>query len=192
MAKLHQYNAEARARIAAAVRKTEAATDHDRGGTRRREYANASGPFLSITQADIEHGFDGQVRRARGDWGSSLGEIGDEIKVNNPGAKVWAGSTVITMFTSLSGAPRRGVILKAWSATRIRGIATAAIAPGESRQLTDVVGIDGPFPEDTAIVTLPTEFVSIASGLTVWAELQFVSGDGSKWFVYSADCDGGE
>lgn len=190
--KIHQYNAAARARIAAAVRKSEASTDHDRGGTRRREYANPSGPFLAITQGDIEHGFEGQVKRAKGDWGSSLEEIGEELKAQNPGPKIWAGSQVITMFTSLAGAPRRGVIIKAWSATRIRGIASAAIAPGETRQLTDVVGIDGPFPEDTANVTLPTEFVSIASGLTVWAELQFVSGDGSKWYVYSADCDGGE
>jgi hypothetical protein len=152
-----------------------------------------SNPWLAVAYADIDHNNTGEARVAFGETGF-FSTSAEEITVYNPGLKVWSGSELLLVYPSwTSEVPEFDVwyIARAWSATRIRGIAAADISPQASGSLNNVVSLDGHFSPTTASVFLPTTEIAIQAGFAVWAELVYGEDPSpySRWEVYSADCE---
>jgi hypothetical protein len=169
---------------------------------RQAEFGTAPGsgyPTLVIASADIEHDQVGACRIAKGEWDPALfvaGDAVDELQVFNGREKIWSGSRVLAVWPSfrwLSPAdePITGIWMAqtAWSATRIRGVASAAIAAGATGTIGSVQPINGHYASSNATVFMPTAFVSVESDVVVWAELAWDAVTKlSRWEVYSADC----
>lgn len=195
---IEQYNRAARARIDAAVKWVEANRQRlnplgrvDRQGPARMT------PYAVIAAEDIEHGaFGGAHWSSASGWDSAwVADTAREVEVYNPGPKVWSGAQLIVGPAALGGTDQgdgqKLVILRAWSATRIRGLATGQISPGATGSIGTLVTIDGHYAPagGTAPVYLPTAHVIVKSGKVAWAELRYRP-EGSRWEIYSADCDG--
>lgn len=192
MAKI--YSDKARQRINRAVRRVEKFTT--RKAPRRRRGGVMQLVTYAIAQEDIEHDSFGDIKLATAaSMDSSYTAADDDIdEIFNPGPKIWAGSRILMERGTLAGTTDRQdtikwIVRQAWSATRIRGLAVTAISPGGSADLNTLAPVNGHYGAATANVYLPTAYVSINQGLTVWAELVYRSGTGvSRWEVYSADC----
>lgn len=186
MTQAQQYNAQARRRIASAVEWVER---YRRQGQRDpftpgRQLIHI--PTFAIASEDIEHGSFGDCKLAGANsFDSTLTAIDDrDLVIYNPGDKIWAGSPILYTHGGLAEADYasnvRFVALDAWSATLIRGTATAGIAAGSSGTLSDVVPLNGHYPLATAPVTVPTGFPAVTAGAKIWAALAFVGGV-SRW-----------
>ncbi len=147
-----------------------------------------------IADTDIEHNTTGIAYYAVANNATATYTPGAKwAYVYNPGQIIWDGSLIHAAPVSvLPGVAIPSTdylhVTRAFSATRIRGLAAGAIAHGATGTIDNVVGIDGRFSNTTAPVFLPTTHVSIADNLPVWAELRYVDGVGSRWEIYSADC----
>lgn len=152
---------------------------------------SAGHPRLLFASEDIEHGQQGTCTIATGPM-ASLSAGTEEVEVWNMRQKIWSGALLMASWPTWDGEDETGTEMwtcfHAWSATRIRGQATADIQPGATGTLNTLVPMDGTYGPATASVFLPTEHVVVKSGLPVWAELVF-SGTTSRWEVYSADCE---
>lgn len=193
---IHQYSQEARRRIAAAVRWVEARP--------RDALTTVPTPARTIkhklvrAQADIEHGQVGQVKHLSGvAFGQSVDLLSNDtaFKVYNPGHKVWSGADCIVAPIGLPGQDQTNqagwYIVKAWSATRIRGKTTGAITHGQTGTIDNITTIDGTVSFASTSVYLPTDVKDVTANLLVWAELVFrTSTNTSRWEIYSGDCPG--
>lgn len=194
---IEQYSKQARARIDAAVKWVEA----------NRQRLNPLGrvdlkgparmtPYAACATEDIEHGSFGDAKWAYASGWDSTWQVDVErtFRVYNLGPKVWQNSPLIVGPAAIGGADQGDgqqlVILRAWSATRLRGLASSQINPGTTGVLHTLTLIDGTFAPATASVYLPTAHVAIKTGKVAWAELRYRP-EGSRWEAYSADCDGG-
>lgn len=193
--KLHTYDSVTRRRIKAGLQLIERKRT---GSTDVNSWRPPISQFVwAIADEDIEHDTKGDVNRGEGASYEATLTAGEAITdVYNPLPKIWDGSRLLMFYAALAtagdGEAARWVVANAWSATRIRGVASAAISPGATGTIDTVVTMDGHYGQTTAQVYLPTTYVSIDSGLAVWAELRYVdAATGSRWEVYSADCDGG-
>jgi hypothetical protein len=157
-----------------------------------------SPPIDKLVQAaeDIEHGASGKVTVLKGNavFSAMTPWTDQELEeVYNPGQKVWSGTQLIVSRVSLAQATAGQAIVwyvtKAWSATRVRGKTTSSISAGGTGSVTVTQAIDGQMPTGTITAYLPTEFVTVAADRVVWAELVYRT-TGSRWEIYSADCDG--
>lgn len=191
---IHQYNQDARRRIKSAVLWVEQQPQPKDFGGRQV----LPPPLDKLVQAaeDIEHGASGKVTLLKGNavYSSLTPWTDQELEeVYNPGPKVWAGTQLIASRVSLAqaiaGQSIVWYIAKAWSATRVRGKTTSGIAAGGTGSVTVTQAIDGQMPSATIAAYLPTEFVTVAADRVVWAELVYRT-TGSRWEIYSADCDG--
>lgn len=191
---IHQYNQEARRRIRSAVHWVESQSQSKDLRTQRP----VSPPIDRLVQAaeDIEHGASGKVTVLKGNavYSAMTPWTDQELEeVYNPGQKVWSGTQLIVSRVSLAqtiaGQAIVWYIAKAWSATRVRGKTTSSISAGGTGSVTVTQAIDGQMPTGTITAYLPTEFVTVAADRVVWAELVYRT-TGSRWEIYSADCDG--
>lgn len=193
MAKAFTYNERARIRIGRAVRWVE--RNRSSRGPSRRAKNDFETIVWAIADEDIEHNSFGTVKRAKGSGfdATSIDPGDDEFEAYNPGAKIWDGTRVFLQFGSLaenSSTDSKYMIMKAWSATRIRGKSDGAISPGSTGSLDSVVGIDGEFPPSTVSgVYLPTDHVTVTDNMSTWAEIRYQASGTSRWEIYSADCD---
>lgn len=191
---IHQYNREARRRIKSAVLWVEQQPQpKDFGG---RQLLPPPIDKLVFVEEDIDSGKTGKVTLMKGKalYSGVTRWDGQELQeVFNPGPKVWAGTQAIVSRVSLAQAqPGEGIkwyIVRAFSATRVRGKTTGIIAAGGTGTVTVTQAIDGEMPTGTISAYLPTEFVTVAADRVVWAELVYRT-TGSRWEIYSADCDG--
>jgi hypothetical protein len=183
-----------RSRIENAVRRIERMPVggwRQQGGNREM---GAGHPRLLIAAEDIEHGQQGTAKIATGPLGSLTAGT-EEFEIWNMRQKIWNGSLLLACWPTWDGEDETGIELwhcfHSWSATRIRGVATADIQPGATGTINTLVAMDGTYAPATgnASVFLPTTHVVVKSGLACWAELVF-NGTASRWEVYSADCDG--
>lgn len=191
---IHQYNQAARRRIREAVLWVEQQPQPKDFGGRQL----LPPPLDKLVQAaeDIEHGASGKVTLLKGNavYSSMTPWTDQELEeVYNPGQKVWSGTQLIVSRVSLAQAIAGQSIVwyvtKAWSATRVRGKTTSSISAGGTGTVTVTQAIDGQMPTGTISAYLPTEFVTVAADRVVWAELVYRA-TGSRWEIYSADCDG--
>jgi hypothetical protein len=168
---------------------------------RRRETVSAPPlgiPLLLVASADIEHDAIGNCKLAQGTFSpaslTASAETYDTVQVFNGRQKIWSGSRVLAVWPSFrwtASTPVNEVwyAQTAWSATRIRGVASSAIAAGATGTIGSVKPLDGHFASGNASVFLPTTYVSIEAGITVWAELVYDAvGGTSRWEAYSSDC----
>ena len=178
-------------RISRAVRTVEGWPTHQVPDNQRRRRTAAPVPQVAIAQADIEHNDSGGVKFGSGSaMDSAIAPVGDEQQAYNPGLTVWEGSRLAIEHWALNGADSAAwAIRHAWSATRIRGRSSSEITPGSTDTITDVTALDGHYGPATATVYLPTELITVASGVILWAELAWNEATGvCRWEVYSADC----
>lgn len=160
-----------------------------RGRTRRGRFPTSQ---VVIATEDIEHNATGKAKIAEGtQWTGYLTATGDEIDVYNPGPKVWNGSRLLIDHGALrDSGESKWNIRQAWSATRIRGIATAQISPESTETINSITPLDGHYSPATASVYLPTKHITVQSQMVVWAELVYrTATSSSRWEVYSADCE---
>ena len=199
MTQIHTYNSRARKRISRAVRITEQRL-YGRRPDRQRRGGRAQQMTFAVAQEDIEHQSFGDVRLASAvTMDSPKGTTGDDISIFNPGSMIWEGSELLLVRATLAGVTDqadgiRWAVVQAWSATRIRGTATAAIAAGATGTINNIETINGHYAPvgGTATVYLPTAFVDVENGVVVWAELAWRDTLlASRWEAYSADCTGG-
>ena len=149
-------------------------------------------PMVVTAAEDIEHDDNGTVNWTTGaQLSATLSEDSSvQWDVYNPGLKVWDGAT---LWIALSRLPRSArvewVILRAWSATRIRCTAPASggLAAGGSGTCTSVTALDGHFSPTTATVYSWTTNVDVDASAKLLAELVW-TGTVSRWEIYSADC----
>lgn len=186
-----------RQRIEAAVRRIERLSVGNAGGGIGVPDPGATHQVLLVASADIEHGAIGDAKLAQGDAGDfEVYSASDTYKIVNLRQKIWSGALVVATWASwrTTAAQVESVWLAyhAWSATRIRGIAAAPIAPGQTGNIGTIVPMDGTFSPVTAAVYLPTTHVTVKAGMVAWAELVYRPSTGSRWEIYSADCDGEE
>lgn len=183
-------------RITESVKWTERQTRGDARNPRWRHRDIGAMPLICFTQADIEHGESGPARFAEGDFDgfAASTDSDDDVTIYNARDKLWNGAQVLAVWPSFrlaSGSTNDGtwLVMQAWSATRVRGVSQAAIAPGTTGTLGTLKPLNGIFQPLTLSAFLPTAHVSIESGLAVWVELVFNATTGiSRWEVYSADC----
>lgn len=157
--------------------------------------AEVSARHVAIAREDIEHNAVGEVEFANGsafDMDAWTGN-GSRDEAFNPGPRVWNGSNLIIGKVELDGADAAYCILRAWSPTRLRGTAINAILPGQIGTVNALYPIDGAFTPTSVQAFLPTTYVEVAQGMTVWMELVYrASTDSSRWEIYSSDCDVGD
>lgn len=159
--------------------------------------SNAGGTHqvLLIAQADIEHGAVGNCKIATGTAATAFtAHAADAARsVYNLREKIWSGSKLLAAWTSWrqegSTLETVWVATHAWSATRIRGVAAAEIAPGTTGTISSVVPLNGHFAPTTLVASLSTAHVTVKAGMVCWAQLAF-NGSSSYWDIFSADCDG--
>lgn len=184
-----------RQRIEDAVRRIERTPVGAFGGGRSGGDPGATHQVLLVAEEDIEHGEIGDAKLAQGSGGTfSVYSASEVYRVVNLRQKIWSGSLLVAQWaswrTTAANVESLWLCNHAWSATRIRGTAQTQIAPGETKTLTSLVPMDGHHAPVSAQVYLPTAHVTVKLGKVVWAELVYRATGGSRWEVYSADCDG--
>lgn len=156
--------------------------------------------FMQVVSGDIEHGTSGKARLLNGVYMTeSTGIVQREpsgilYDIYNFGQKVWDNTHVLSKMIYLAGADVTGnspkmSIEKAWSATRIRGIASETVSAQNGGWINSTVGIDGYYPYSSGYVFMPTLYMSVSSGMPVWAELVY-TGTSSRFEIYAAECSG--
>lgn len=192
---IHQYNLDARRRIKKAVLHVETLPRAKDFSVPKKPIAPQLHRICKVV-ADIEHNATGSVALQKGNAAYSTltnWHNNQLASVWNFGQKVWAGSRCIVARAALpeatEGERNLWYIVQAWSATRLRAVAPAAIPAGTTGQINVSQAVDGDFPYATVSAYLPTEHVSVKANAVVWAELVWRQ-DGSRFEIYSADCDG--
>lgn len=185
------FDERSRQRISRSVKWTERQVEP--AGSRARKRIVGALPIVAFAAGDIDHNDTADVELATGDSFTDpgvAGEPAETITVYNPGLKVWEGSRMIILpCRLLDSEENEWVIMRAFSATRIRGTAPAGgIAAGASGLLTSAVGLDGHYEITTATAHLKTSDVAVQASKTTWAELTWDATNGSEWHVYQADC----
>lgn len=172
------FNDAAIRRISAAVRKVERLQPTSEFRSSRRN-ATPMVSSLYVAKEDIEHGEIGKAQllksAALDTSGKDVATWAEEVDVYNPIHRVWQGTELVCDMIGLPGADSGNEYLlfidHAWSATRISGTATSVITPGGSGTITNVNGLNGLYPYNSAQVFLPSGGTAVQSGSFVTAQL---------------------
>ena len=183
-------------RIAASVLTTEKGgrtTKQSLGRANLVATSAAEVPLLVVANAAVEHNASGTFNLATGGL-----SVNDPVQENtnltfdawNPGQLIWENSHCLIMPARANGADgNKFVVLKAWSATKIRGFSpVGGITAGSSGTCTSIEGVDGHYNATTATCHLYTANIDVEASMRIYAQLYKPSGSASRWEIYAADC----
>jgi len=147
---IHQYTKEARKRIRNAVKRVES-MPFAPASDERQVRLRTQQPTLVKAYGDCPRNQIGTFKLVGESWIAPVEITGVTLPALNLGQRIWDGAYCLIQRASLADASKTSdatadslwVVQQAWSATRIRGVATTAIAPQEIKTINAIVTLDG-------------------------------------------------